>query len=213
MSSALVANPADTTSPRWRLWSRGKGRIILAWVVALSFALFVDRLPNLNGSLLCLAGALLRVWASGYLRKEERPAVGGPYAWCRNPLYLGTYLMALGCAWAFGLWVHLAILTIVFGIVYHLVILDEELKLRAIFGAPYLLYIQRVPRFLPYRFPLVGQPANEINPDPRAHRFDVQLAWKNRAQEAIWSWVGLILGLTVIGRLALPARVFGFLGY
>src|SRR5579872_4844510 len=43
-----------------------------------------------------MAGILLRAWAAGHLRKNQRLATGGPYAHTRNPLYIGTLIVAAG---------------------------------------------------------------------------------------------------------------------
>ncbi len=48
---------------------------------------------------LVVLGCLLRSWAAGYLLKGKRTAVGGPYAYIRNPLYVGSFILGLGfCA-------------------------------------------------------------------------------------------------------------------
>src|SRR5262249_8349192 len=49
------------------------------------------------GAPIALAGALIRAWASGHLRKNAELAVSGPYAFTRNPLYFGSFVMAAGC--------------------------------------------------------------------------------------------------------------------
>src|SRR5262249_61355403 len=46
------------------------------------------------GAPIALAGALIRAWASGHLRKNAELAVSGPYAFTRNPLYFGSFIMA-----------------------------------------------------------------------------------------------------------------------
>jgi protein-S-isoprenylcysteine O-methyltransferase Ste14 len=48
------------------------------------------------GSLVALAGELLRLWAAGHIEKGRILTQGGPYAFTRNPLYLGSFFMALG---------------------------------------------------------------------------------------------------------------------
>jgi protein-S-isoprenylcysteine O-methyltransferase Ste14 len=50
----------------------------------------------LYGVPVSIAGLLLRGWAAGHLAKNENLATGGPYAYVRNPLYLGTLLVAAG---------------------------------------------------------------------------------------------------------------------
>ena len=108
----------------------------MAWIFALLLGLLARSYPQWPGIVICFAGATLRFWASGYLRKDSRPAVGGPYAQVRNPLYLGTYIMAIGTATAITQWPLVAFATVVFAVIYHYIILDEEVKLRSLFGQP-----------------------------------------------------------------------------
>jgi protein-S-isoprenylcysteine O-methyltransferase Ste14 len=203
-------NMEQTAQPpiHWyRGFVQGKTRIILAWAFAALLVLSARHYPTWPGILLCALGASLRYWASGYLRKDSRPAVGGPYAYVRNPLYLGTYLMALGAALAAGsLWIFGA-LTVFFAAIYHFIILDEETKLRRIFGEPYLRYCESVPRFFPIPFPRLPLPfrrastesLREVNPEATHHQFSGELANRNKAYEAYATFVALI------GFLALTA--------
>jgi hypothetical protein len=177
---------------RYRGFIQGKTRIAMAWLFAIIIGLSARNYPALPGVILCLIGASLRFWASGYLRKDARPAVGGPYSLVRNPLYLGTFLMAVGLIWSLGNNVLLAIVTILFAAVYHFIILDEENKLKTIFGEPYAIYCRCVPRFIPRPFPPKKECLKEINPDAIQHRFSWDLAMKNRAYEAYASFAGLI---------------------
>ena len=100
------------------------------------------------------------------LSKDTRPAVGGPYAWVRNPLYLGTYVMALGTALSVESWALLAIASVLFAVIYHFIILDEEIKLREIFGEPYLKFCALVPRFFPRPWPASRIALTAVNPEP-----------------------------------------------
>src|SRR5580698_9130912 len=43
-----------------------------------------------------LAGLLIRLWSNGYAIKNDKLTTSGPYAFVRNPLYLGTFLIAIG---------------------------------------------------------------------------------------------------------------------
>src|ERR687887_1497580 len=54
------------------------------------------------GGIVALPGLALRAWAVGYLRKNETLAIDGPYAYTRNPLYLGSFLIGLGFTIAAG---------------------------------------------------------------------------------------------------------------
>jgi hypothetical protein len=190
------------SSPSWyRGFIQGKTRIILAWVFAILLGLSARDYPTWPGIVLCFLGASLRFWASGFLRKDSRPAVGGPYAYVRNPLYLGTYLMAIGTALAIQqLWLFLLI-SVSFVAVYHYIILDEETKLRAIFGEPYKAYCQIVPRFFPRIGPPNPQLVKAVNPELAHHKFSWELAKKNKAVEAYWSFLGLIGFVTGVAYL------------
>ncbi len=95
-----------------------------------------------------LAGLALRAWAAGHLAKNEALAVAGPYALTRNPLYLGSLIVALGLAVA-GASVFLILLFLaVFMLVYYPVMELEEQHLRKLF-AGYTEYADRVPLLLP----------------------------------------------------------------
>jgi protein-S-isoprenylcysteine O-methyltransferase Ste14 len=192
--------------PSWyRGWIQGKTRILLAWIFAIGIGFFARKYPSWPGVSLCFVGASIRYWASGYLRKDLRPAVGGPYAWVRNPLYLGTYLMALGCILAIEHWLLLGLTTVIFAAIYHYIILDEENKLKKLFGASYLEYCQIVPRFFPAlrpdRWPLFSKKIQlslyQVNTENTHHHFSADLAHQNKAYEAYLSFLGLILFLVI----------------
>ncbi len=172
----------------------------MAWVFAGLLVFSARQYPTWPGILLCFFGATLRYWASGFLRKDSRPAVGGPYAFVRNPLYLGTYLMAVGTALAIENGWLLGAVTVLFAIIYHYIILDEETKLERIFGTPYLTYKKLSARFFPnpaLLFWPLGWKAHqqkllEVNPETSHHHFSLELANRNKALEAYWSFLGLI---------------------
>jgi protein-S-isoprenylcysteine O-methyltransferase Ste14 len=180
-----------TIQSQYRGFVQGKTRIVLAWIFAALLVVSAHALPSWPGILLCFIGATLRYWASGYLRKDSKPAVGGPYAWVRNPLYLGTYLMAVGTAAATGSYWLFAALTVVFWAIYHFIILDEEAKLERVFGQAYVEYCAHVPRFFPYRLP-DRKALLRVNPEEEHRSFNRELAAKNKAYEAYLSFAGLI---------------------
>jgi protein-S-isoprenylcysteine O-methyltransferase Ste14 len=98
--------------------------------------------------LLVVPGLLLRAYASGYVKKNATLTVTGPYAYTRNPLYLGSTMLAFGFAIASrSLWVT-ALLTVFFVIIYVPTILSEEEFLRSKFPE-FDAYAKRVPRFFP----------------------------------------------------------------
>lgn len=100
------------------------------------------------GFLVAMAGLALRGWAAGCLAKNQRLATGGPYAHTRNPLYIGTLLVAAGLALAArSLWLAL-LFAAVFLFVYLPVIQLEEQHLRQIFP-DYAAYAGQVPALWP----------------------------------------------------------------
>jgi protein-S-isoprenylcysteine O-methyltransferase Ste14 len=98
--------------------------------------------------LLVLPGLLLRAYASGYVKKNAELAVTGPYSYTRNPLYLGSMLMAFGFAAASRSLLITLLLAFLFLLIYVPTIWSEEQFLRSTFPA-FDAYAQRVPRLLP----------------------------------------------------------------
>src|SRR6266567_5974783 len=100
------------------------------------------------GALLIVPGLLIRALASGHVRKNEALATSGPYAYTRNPLYLGSLLIGVGfAAAARSLWVT-ALLVVMFFAIYLPVIRGEEVYLRQRFPE-FEAYARRVPRMFP----------------------------------------------------------------
>jgi protein-S-isoprenylcysteine O-methyltransferase Ste14 len=122
----------------------------VGFVVAAVF-LWLAR-PNpwtLAGSLLLVApGLWLRGYASGYVKKNAELATTGPYAYTRNPLYLGSMLIAFGFGLAAASWAVLVLLAVLFAAIYIPTILSEEAYLREHF-AGFEGYMRAVPRLLP----------------------------------------------------------------
>jgi hypothetical protein len=186
------------TNPTLKKFFSGRRRFQLAWVFAFLLVLSAKQYPSFPGIFVCFAGATLRFIASGYLRKESKLAVGGPYAHTRNPLYLGTFLMGLGATLSVGAYGLTAVMAVVFFFNYHYVIQHEEAKLPSYFGNAYLEYCNLVPRFLP-RLTAPGRVELEkINSSPEVYRFSMTLANQNRAFEAYASFVALILGMALL---------------
>jgi protein-S-isoprenylcysteine O-methyltransferase Ste14 len=129
------------------------------------------------GAILIVAGLVIRALASGHVRKNEALATSGPYAYTRNPLYLGSLLMGVGFAVAArSWWVGIALVTMFFAI-YLPVIGDEEKFLRQKFPE-FEVYAQRVPRMLPRVVPH-GPPADT------AGGFSSDLYLKHREYNAL----------------------------
>ena len=127
-----------------------KLRVPTGFLMVVAFAWFSHPTAGslAAGFPISLVGLALRAWAAGCLAKNQELATGGPYAYTRNPLYLGTLLVAAGLAIAarsigFGV-----LFAAVFVLVYLPVIQLEEQHLRRLF-AKYGGYAAEVPAFWP----------------------------------------------------------------
>jgi protein-S-isoprenylcysteine O-methyltransferase Ste14 len=115
---------------------------------------------------LSVLGLILRGWAAGHLEKNLALAESGPYAYVRNPLYIGTLAVAAGLVVASRRWELGLLFAAVFLLIYLPVVELEEQHLRTLFPA-YVEYARRVPRLLPrptaekspkhFRWSLYGQ--------------------------------------------------------
>lgn len=105
----------------------------------------------LVGLVVSATGLGIRAYASGYVRKNETLATTGPYAYTRNPLYLGSIIIAAGFALAARSWMIGAILLLMFLAIYLPVIRGEEKFLREHFPE-FSEYERRVPRLFPRLF-------------------------------------------------------------
>jgi protein-S-isoprenylcysteine O-methyltransferase Ste14 len=109
--------------------------------------------------LLVVPGVWLRAYAAGYVRKNAELTFTGPYAYTRNPLYLGSMMIAFGFAVAAASWIILVALAVLFAAIYIPTIQGEEGYLREHF-AGFDEYAAKVPRLLP-RLTAAEFPANE----------------------------------------------------
>src|SRR5262249_12418539 len=107
------------------------------------------------GFAVALPGLLLRGWGSGHLRKNQTLATTGPYAYTRNPLYLGSFLIGLGFTIAAGKILLIIIFVAMILGIYLPVMRVESATLASLFGKKYDRYAHEVPllfpRFSPYR--------------------------------------------------------------
>ena len=134
---------------RWQRIAR-RIRVPMGFVVAALF-LWLARpglLTMLLSLILVLPGLWLRAYAAGYVRKNSELTTTGPYAYTRNPLYLGSLWIAVGFGAASGSWLLLAAITALFLAIYLPTISSEEIYLRAHFPT-FDAYAAAVPRLLP----------------------------------------------------------------
>ena len=144
--------PKVTFLDRWQRVAR-RIRVPLGFVAAAIYLwqLWVHKpLPMhiLWSLLLVLPGLLLRAYAAGYVKKNAELTLTGPYAHVRNPLYLGSILIAAGFAVALMSWPFAIVLAAFFLLIYVPVIASEERFLRDTF-LEFEWYCARVPRLIP----------------------------------------------------------------
>jgi len=82
-------------------------------------------------------------------RNVQRLVDYGAFAWCRNPLYVGNWLVWLGFTVVSGVLWFLPVAALIFAIEYHYIVRYEEGVLESIFGTAYLTYKERTPRWFP----------------------------------------------------------------
>ncbi len=126
-------------------------RVRLGYPLAIAVLHFSRPTPRsiLLGALLGIIGLWVRAYAAGHLHKQEVLAVAGPYAYTRNPLYLGSAILALGTGIATRSWISGLILMIYFAVFYSIVMRREENELRLRHGASFEEYARAVPLFVP----------------------------------------------------------------
>jgi protein-S-isoprenylcysteine O-methyltransferase Ste14 len=103
----------------------------------------------LIGLPVALCGALLRALAAGVIRKDATLTTSGPYAWTRNPLYLGSFLLGAGFAIMGGNWIAAGLIVLPSFVIYPHVIRKEEAHLARLFPDTFPGYCANVPRFFP----------------------------------------------------------------
>jgi protein-S-isoprenylcysteine O-methyltransferase Ste14 len=123
----------------------------LSFVCAALFLLFARPRPVtlLAGITISFFGLLLRAWAAGHIRKNSALATSGPYAFTRNPLYLGNFLLGLGFTIGSGWWPLGILFAVLFLGIYLPVMRVESETLAQLFGESYQSYARGVPIFLP----------------------------------------------------------------
>jgi protein-S-isoprenylcysteine O-methyltransferase Ste14 len=167
-------------------------RVASGFALVLAFAWFSE--PDfrwLAGGLpVSLLGLLLRAWATGHLQKNIRLAEGGPYAYVRNPLYLGTLLVAAGLVIASRRWLLAGLFTAVFVLIYLPVIELEEQHLSKLFS----------------NFAAYSKQVSALWPTPHPRKSDVRYQWslymRNREYQALLGFLA--------GEAFLVAKAFFF---
>ncbi len=150
------------------------------------------------GGVTACIGLAIRAWASGHLRKNERLAITGPYAYTRNPLYLGTLVMGAGIAICAGtLWFAVLFVSL-YLIVYISVMIAEAGTMRELFPESYEEYRRHVPLLFPRLTPWRGGAFvafGESSPASQEGGFDLSRYLRHREYRAA---IGLAVVVTLL---------------
>lgn len=164
-------------------------RVPLGFLFAAVFLYFArpEILFLMIGGAIAVVGLLIRAWASGHIRKNQKLAISGPYFYTRNPLYLGSFILGVGFTIASGVWwLGLVFIALFLGI-YLPVMRVEASELTQIFGAEYQEYASKVPLFVP-------RPTNDKKSETK---FDSALYLRYREYQAtlgfVFAWSVLLL--------------------
>jgi len=171
-------------------------RVRLGYLLAIAVLVFARPNPKsvAIGAAIGIFGLWLRAYAAGYLQKQEVLTTTGPYAYTRNPLYLGSAVLAAGAAWAVHSWISAAILVAYFAVVYYVVMRREEDELRGHFGEQFDVYARRVPLFFPRLTAAQSEGSSR-------GAFSFAQYKKNREYQAALGLLLLLIFLLVIWRL------------
>lgn len=163
--SSGSAPPKVRSTQSWQRIAR-RIRVPLGFITAALYLVECARRQPHYGAIawslaLVLPGLALRGAASGTVKKNRELTVSGPYAYTRNPLYLGSALIAAGFALALASWVVALAIAVGFAVIYIPVIAGEEQFLRTTFPG-FDGYCRQVPRFLPRLAPAKVNNNNDI---------------------------------------------------
>ena len=175
------------------------------WRVRLSYPLaaivlwFARPSPKsiVAGALVGAIGLWIRARAAGHLHKQQVLTIAGPYAYTRNPLYLGSFILAISAAIAAHSWPSALILFCYFALFYSFVMRREERELYEHHGDAFREYARAVPSFLPRMTPAKLSSST-------AAPFSFAQYKRNREYRAAIGFLLLLLVFVVIWRLRSP---------
>jgi protein-S-isoprenylcysteine O-methyltransferase Ste14 len=173
-------------------------RVRLGYPVAIVVLVLARPTPRsiVAGGLIGACGLIVRGLAAGHLHKQTVLTVTGPYAYTRNPLYLGSAILTLGAAVATWSWIAACILLAYFAAIYTIVMRSEEQELRTQHGEAFDAYAKSVPLFLP-RFTAAKLSAGAVG------SFSGEQYAKNREYRAAIGFLLLLALLLLVWRLRL----------
>jgi Phospholipid methyltransferase len=170
-------------------------RVRAGYPIAVAGVLLASPTPRslVYGTIIAAVGLVIRGASSGYLRKDRELATVGPYAYTRNPLYLGSAFLAAAFIVAGHSWIAGVLVGAYFAIFYYAVMRNEEDDLRLHFGGTLDEYAARVPLFFPGL--RISRRAGRAQPSNPNEKFSRAQYLKNREYKAA---IGAIVGLGIL---------------
>ena len=140
-----------------------KYRLSFSWLIGIIFILlvlfsstpydntFLYEIYELLGYILIAIATLGRIWSTVYIggRKNEELVKDGPYSIIRNPLYVFSFIGAIGIIISSGKLILLFIILPFFIYNYAFVMKNEEKRLLKLFGKEFSDYCKKVNRIVP----------------------------------------------------------------
>ena len=123
------------------------------------------------GTAVTILGALVRLWASGHVKKNKELATDGPYAFVRHPLYVGNILLLAGFSLASSLWWSYILMVILLLFYYPPTISYEDNKLRQFFGEAWETWSRTTHALIPTLPKKSGNLTDSLEPD------DSRIGW------------------------------------
>ncbi len=165
-------------------------RVPLGFLFGAAFLAFAPKYATPEriavGGTLAFGGVLIRAWATGHIVKNTTLTTSGPYAHTRNPLYLGSLLLALGFALA-AHWIAVIAVIGFWVVVYRPTINRERDFLRGVYGAAYTEYEAQVPALLPRLSPWRGPDGGG-----QAGGFSLRLYFRHNEWQAGLGYLGVL---------------------
>lgn len=150
LAAADAASGYERTTAQWKAFFVRR-RTFLGLMAAFILVLIAQPTPALlyAGAGIMAAAHVLRLICTGYLDKDSRLITAGPFSCCRNPLYIGNFLVVVAFALMSGRLVALPVMLVCWVLTHAPTVACEEEILQEKFGEDFEEYTRRVPRWIP----------------------------------------------------------------
>ncbi len=139
---------------RFERWFKPRFAILYPFGIFVLFFCSSDDISLRHGIGYIIVGLLIRLWSNSYAIKNDKLTTCGPYAFVRNPLYLGTLLIVIGFIIVLKIhWIASIAFLIILGSTYYKTIEGEQKDLLAKYKDSYRDYCAKIPAMIPSLIP------------------------------------------------------------